>query len=399
MKINVIGTDSKKLNVTKTTVKNITIARNTVYDLEWNLEPTVNETLAKFFKDMAKDQAVLAAATDEAVGVVAQQNFFLPEIHTWENALAAIKAIDRDLAKLESEVNKDTPQWRQQRGELCFFRALCYFELFRTYGQAPIVSDGYQKPHPTGEVFKMITQVLKELMEGKLLPFQYESDKTITLDEGIEMTRPTYFAAEALMARVCLYASSSLFGIGVSKQESIQYCEEIINSGYYARLENYSELWGNSAFSNKELIFGVHFTTPSSAYNGIHPTEHMKKSFESGDIRLAATIGTTDAGLILNKPVDEVFPVFRYAEILLISAEAKEDVTPINQLRERAKLSPVGSFSLDYIENERFFEFAFEGHRFWDDRRWNKAGKFFETIEGVKRTWNENYNFYPVPQN
>ena len=394
-------TDINDMVFEKTTVVDITIERNCVYDLVWSLDIPVNLALANFFQGLSEDQAALAAATDEATKANSELNpekFFLPRIHTWENALAAIKAIDRNLAKLESEVNKDTPQWRQQEGELQFFRALLYFELFRTYGQAPIVNDGYQKPHPTGEVFKMITQVLKELMEGKLLPFQYESDKTITLDEGIEMTRPTYFAAEALMARACLYASSSLFGIDVSKQESIKYCEEIINSGHYALLENYSELWENSAFSNKELIFGVHFTTPSSAYNGIHPTEHLKKSFESGDIRLAATIGTTDVGLILNKPLAEVLPVFRYAEILLICAEAKEDVQPINQLRQRAGLAPAAAFSQDYIERERLYELAFEGHRFWDARRWKKAGKFFETIEGVQRQWNDSFNFYPVPQ-
>lgn len=404
MEINVIGTDSTKLNVTKTTVKNITIARNTVYDLEWNFEPTVNETLAKFFKDMANDQAVLAAATDEAVGVVAQQNFFLPEIHTWENALAAIKAIDRNLAKLESEVNKGTPQWSQQKGELHFFRALLYFELFRTYGQAPTEEENIMFDRK--QIFFKIDADAGEA--ANILPPSYvEADRVIALDKDVEITCPTKWAATALLARTYQYADSPLFGLNMGARVCKKYCDEIINNGGFS-LEKYSDLWGENAFTNKELIFGVRFTTPSSAYNGLQPTSTLYSQFDGSDTRLASTISKSDK-LYLIKPVANVLPIFRFADILLICAEANINIGDIatadryvSQVQSSAGLTPVQLTSdnkFSVLLSERMKELAFEGHRFWDARRWGKAGEFFETIEGVKRTWNENYNFYPVPQN
>ncbi len=399
MEINFIGTNPEKFNVTKTTVMDITIARNTVYDLEWNFEPTVNETLAQFFKDMVKDQAALAAATDEATKANPETDpakFFLPEIHTWENACAAIKAIDKGLDRLPNEELSDA-QRIQKKGELHFFRALLYFELFRTYGKAPFVHDDYKSLLPVADIFKELINDAE--MARNSLQKKYEGvDRIITLDESVEVTRPTLFAACALMARAYLYASSPLFsGIGVPVQKCIDCCMEIFYSGEYELLTEYLNLWGEKAFNNKELIFGVNFSTQSGAYNVINPTKSLQAKFEASDARLKPTFE--------NKPVAKVLPVFRYSDIFLILAKAKLSVGEqafalerINNIRDRAGLSAISTPTVEAIENERMKEFAFEGHRFWDVRRWGKAGKYFATIEGVQRKWDNSYNFYPVPQ-
>ncbi len=418
MKINVIGTDSKELSVTKTTVKNITIARNTVYDLEWNFEPTVNETLAKFFKGLSEDQAKLAAATDEATREMTDEQkkytqehpeeFFLPEIHTWENALAAIKAIDKDLNRLPNEKLSED-QRRQKEGELHFFRALLYFELFRTYGIAPTLADGYQTPRPLKEVFDEIEKGAK--VSADLLSSSYEETyRIIALDEGVEVTRPSKWAAKALMARASLYAASPLFsGIDGTINTCINYCLEIYNSGEYELLTEYLNLWGENAFNNKELIFGVRLA-PNDAYSGIYSTEHLYKNFTSADTRLGSTIEKSDKYYI-KKPVNLIMPIFRLADILITLAEAHFNSTDyqsalemINRLRSRAGLQNIEITQLKTedieteIRNERMKELAFEGHRFWDVRRWGKAGEYFGTIEGVQRTWDKSYNFYPEPQ-
>ena len=98
--------------------------------------------------------------------------------------------------------------------------------------------------------------------------------------------------------------------------------------------------------------------------------------------------------------------LFRYAEILLNYAEAmvnafgdpdyKDAVYPmtareaVNKVRARGKVEmppyPAGMAKDDFIErlkNERRVELAFEGHRFWDVRRWKDLDKTAD-IYGVK---------------
>lgn len=65
--------------------------------------------------------------------------------------------------------------------------------------------------------------------------------------------------------------------------------------------------------------------------------------------------------------------------------------------------------------NERFVELAFEGHRFWDVRRWKEADKYFKNIvemkltkeadgtitytrKNVTRQWNDKMYLFPIPQ-
>jgi hypothetical protein len=74
------------------------------------------------------------------------------------------------------------------------------------------------------------------------------------------------------------------------------------------------------------------------------------------------------------------YQVFRYGETLLNFAEAAMELgkagdalTAINQLRTRAGIATLGSVSMNQIRNERRVELAFEGHRYWDLRRWRIA--------------------------
>lgn len=65
--------------------------------------------------------------------------------------------------------------------------------------------------------------------------------------------------------------------------------------------------------------------------------------------------------------------------------------------------------------NERFVELAFEGHRFWDVRRWKEADKYFKNIvemkltkdadgtitytrKNVARQWDDKMYLFPIPQ-
>ncbi|NQX39295.1 Starch-binding associating with outer membrane [Pedobacter steynii] len=124
------------------------------------------------------------------------------------------------------------------------------------------------------------------------------------------------------------------------------------------------------------------------------------------------------------------FIYFRLAEMLLNYAEARNEAegpvaevyTVINRIRTRATMPnlPVGLSKEQMrlrIQNERRVELAFEGHRYWDARRWNIAKEVFNgPFYGMKivktgtttfsytpyqieeRVFKENMNLYPIQQ-
>ncbi|GAB3931921.1 RagB/SusD family nutrient uptake outer membrane protein [Mucilaginibacter myungsuensis] len=101
-----------------------------------------------------------------------------------------------------------------------------------------------------------------------------------------------------------------------------------------------------------------------------------------------------------------VFPLMRYAEVLLNYAEAANEYEgpttlvydAMNAIRQRAGLNPyqlptglTKDAMRTYIQNERRIELAFEEHRFWDVRRWKIAPQT-ENVQSegmeVRRTGN-----------
>ncbi len=101
--------------------------------------------------------------------------------------------------------------------------------------------------------------------------------------------------------------------------------------------------------------------------------------------------------------------VFRLAEMYLIRAEARAHQgnvtgansaqTDINILRDRANAPAVGNISqndmLTAIENERRYELAFEGHRWYDLVR---TGRIEQVMPAFSANWNAKYEVWPIPQ-
>lgn len=80
--------------------------------------------------------------------------------------------------------------------------------------------------------------------------------------------------------------------------------------------------------------------------------------------------------------------IFRYGEVLLNYAEAAfelgkpaDALDAINQIRNRAGIAPLTSITRDQVRHERRVELAFEGHRYWDLRRWRTA------VTDLSKTW------------
>src|SRR5690606_8020411 len=74
--------------------------------------------------------------------------------------------------------------------------------------------------------------------------------------------------------------------------------------------------------------------------------------------------------------------LIRFADVLLMQSELKENAEGMNKVRERAKLAPI-AYSLPALKRERRWELAFEGLRYFDLMRWGDAADALAAQEGV----------------
>ncbi len=97
--------------------------------------------------------------------------------------------------------------------------------------------------------------------------------------------------------------------------------------------------------------------------------------------------------------------LFRYAEVLLLAAEAYNKAgqdgparTELNKVRVRAGLAPdntsSGTALFDVIVNEKFLELSQEGQRFWDLVRWGMA-----PTELAGTGYSMKNDLFPIPVN
>ena len=79
--------------------------------------------------------------------------------------------------------------------------------------------------------------------------------------------------------------------------------------------------------------------------------------------------------------------LIRFADVLLMQSELKKDPTGINLVRARAGLKPIAAYSLKALQDERRWEFACEGIRWNDIRRWHIAAAALEKQTNQPTYW------------
>lgn len=121
--------------------------------------------------------------------------------------------------------------------------------------------------------------------------------------------------------------------------------------------------WGNDNALEETGLFQKKAQAFQAYIDGKWFFEALSSSKYYGD-------GKTDLGRKYNP---SNLTLLRFADVLLMQAELTETVKGINDVRERAGLSPIGSYSLKALQDERRHELAFEGIRWGDMRRWGKA--------------------------
>lgn len=100
----------------------------------------------------------------------------------------------------------------------------------------------------------------------------------------------------------------------------------------------------------------------------INILSYYNNMFASFGLQLYPNITPDATSQSLNNISDLIH--IRFADVLLMQSELKEDATGLNRVRRRSNLAPV-AYSLKAIKEERRWELAFEAIRWWDMLRWS----------------------------
>jgi hypothetical protein len=323
------------------------------------------------------------------------------------------------LERLPEVEGVPTGQRNQVMGTAHFLRGYAYFIALYSFGGVPqVITTDIE----TNRNIPRATE--SEILA--LIESSYNEALNSVPDEPVNAGYVGKFAVRAALAKFHLYLGNWT--------QAEQFATEVIDSDQYQLELDFSSIVEED-FTN-EAILEVGYTLaddPGTSGNfglnnlfvgrrEIIPSNQVVvalASSESGDrfssISFdASNLGGSDNGWSVAKygtadADNNNVVVMRLAEMYLIRAEARaqlENVTglnsaqaDINTLRTRANAPAVGSVSksqmLRLIEEERRYELAFEGHRWYDLVR---TGRAQEVMSAFSVNWRSDYEQWPIPQ-
>lgn len=338
----------------------------------------------------------------------------------WRNAYKGISNANFAIGGIPA-VKMDATKKDQLLGEARFLRGLLYFDLVRLFGDIPLVLtlDGSITP-PRSPKSAIYAQVIEDLSFAKQhLPESYPPN------DGLG--RATAGAATGLLAKVFLTQGEW--------QKCVDECDAIINAGEYGLYDDFADAFKIPNENGKETLFSIGFGTAgnsisfwevgqfnvrllprqlSGAIPGVNAqgwqvaTQNLYDSFDPQDRRRSVTLLTSiqnvDGTTTTVEPhiqkywdktteplagnTDHDFPYLRYSDILLMKAEALNELNSgptadaydaINQVRKRARFNGTTALNIlpdlsglsyqafkDALLEERRLEFVAEGQRWFD---------------------------------
>lgn len=378
------------------------------------------------FGDLYSDNAT-HTGTFVSYQEASQRDFFADNSDVtgmWNNIYAAIKRVNKIIEKVPLIEEMDETDRDQVLGEAYFLRALHYHNLVKHFGGVPLrltaISDPDDiEPLPRATVTQVYDQIEDDLAQALAL-----------MGDGFgERGHASPAAAQALLARVYLYRGNYAQALTAAQQVD----------GYGFELaDDYEDLFNADVISTPEDIFTLTFTSNLSQASllgyywlsdgldvaagryELAPTQDLIDAYDTTgtDARFLWNIGTdpggdgfVEGGAYGNKYRTpggaEDFHVIRYAEVLLIKAEAfartaqlDSAVATYNLIRERAGLPPhvlntdvtTEAEVLAAIDHERRLELFEEGDRFPDLTR--------DPVRAVQLLGIPNTNrlVFPIPQ-
>lgn len=320
-------------------------------------------------------------------------------------------------------------------------RAFVYFVMVRTWGALPLIDQPVESYEPdliykertsASEIFSFIKSDI-EAAYGLFSDNSYNSSRSIWSKPALNM----------LKAEVYLWTGKVAGGGNGDITLALNALEEAENSDLEL-LNDYKSVFSYSNKGNKEIILAVHYENLEASNNyfgdtyiaGVDPrmpateiekigavggnnwwapTTLFRNQFDNEDTRKDASFmeihtqadgklsyytsivlkcrGFEESGV--RKFLDDIV-IYRYADLLLMKAEAKNALgqdpsSEINKVRQRAFGANFGEHTFtagsqndndEAILRERLFELAFEGKRWWDLVRFNKAFEKVPSLAG-----------------
>ncbi|GAA3956387.1 RagB/SusD family nutrient uptake outer membrane protein [Chitinophaga oryziterrae] len=358
----------------------------------------------------------------------------------WSAAYQGINRANTVLARVPA-VPMDTALKSRLLAEAKFMRGFYYFTLVRLFGGVPLIlqettslNDLAVARATADEVY---TQVIADFSAAEMvLPLTYT---------GANAGRATRGAAKAFLAKVYLTRADWPAAAAKSK--------EVMDLGVYGLWDNFADAFALSNKNGKEAVFEVQ-AVGGGLGEGSYMQGYMRPNFDRvngiagfGDdpasanlyntyraqdkrrevtIKLYSPTGTPpapasitfpgyvhkylDPSATANGEGSNNFPIIRYADVLLMYAEALNEQAAgnvdaydaVNSIRKRAGLEdfPV-TLSQDQFRDsvllERRLELAFEGHRWYDLVRTRRLISAMQAQNPSITVAERNY-LYPIPQ-
>ena len=369
----------------------------------------------------------------------------------WRNAYKGISNANFAIGGIPS-VKMDATLKNRLLGEARYLRGMLYFDLVRMFGDIPLVlsldEDITPRRAAKADVYAQIISDLQFAMQN--LPDSYPADNGLG--------RATKGAATGLLAKVYLTQGEW--------QKCVDQCNAVINSGKYGLYADFADAFRIPNENGKETLFGVGFGTAGNSISfwevgqfnvrllprklsgqipGVNAqgwqvaTQNLYDSYQPQDRRrdvtLLTTINNLDGTITTVEPhiqkywdrisepnagnTDHDFPYLRYSDVLLMKAEALNELNngpnaeaydAVNQVRKRARFN--GTVELPVLPDlqglsyqafkdslllERRHEFVAEGQRWFDLVRIKKLEELVPIAKPGVQPQPYHYLF-PVPQ-
>ncbi|MGZ2370664.1 RagB/SusD family nutrient uptake outer membrane protein [Ancylomarina sp. YFZ004] len=357
----------------------------------------------------------------------------------YSGIMSANKALD--VIKKMSDENESK---KRIEGEVKFLRAYFYWNLVRCFGGVPKI-DKIPDPLSESDLTNARTRASKEAIYELIiadLKFGAENLEEKSQMNSADLGRATKGAAKTFLAKVYMYQKNWT--------EALRLSNEVILSNEYSLTSDYAMIWREAGENNQESIFEVQArgVKPAKGIGGYSevqgvrgqlgwgfnsPSEDLENSYETGDPRKDATIiypgETLWDGVVINSETpnprynekayfsktketyngdawqsNKNIRIFRYAEVLLIHAEAANELgqsgvalSSLNEVRSRVGLDNASADNLkEKIWHERRVELAMEHDRFFDLVRQGRAGQVLRAHG--KNFVDGKHEIFPIPQ-
>ncbi|MDO6431965.1 RagB/SusD family nutrient uptake outer membrane protein [Flavitalea sp. BT771] len=316
-------------------------------------------------------------------------------------------------------------------GEAHFLRALYYFLLVNTYGKPynkATAKTDYGVPLKTdpaieaGFFSRATVQEVYDQMTNDLL----QAEKELEGYNKGSVIRANQAAAQALLSRIYLYTEAY--------EKAVSYADKVLANNYQiSNLNNFNFANNFLQLSSPETIFNmgedaINYLYPvfgpclfthdlSATVDTYRASDDLLQSFETDDLRPSVFFDQGDRpgqlyakvrGFDLSGNVSEIF-LIRAPEVYLNKAEAlavlgrnSEAIGTLQELRKkRFAVTPpsppaAGAALVNFVRDERRRELCFEGHRWFDLRRYgvNDQYPFSKSIRHNSYAYNSSLASY-----